>query len=124
MSTSICELTLDVVADSGIEVTLAPGPQTPANEASSILNPLYKAIERAAARAYPHDIVVPYMSRSSTDGAFLRAHGVPVYGVPIFSKEMGETRAHGNDERISPKNIEEGSGLLWQMVLEIAGGGI
>lgn len=49
---------------------------------------------------------------------------MPVYGVPIFSKDAGENRAHGSDERISPKNIEEGAGLLWQMVLELAGGGI
>jgi acetylornithine deacetylase/succinyl-diaminopimelate desuccinylase-like protein len=64
------------------------------------------------------------MSRAATDAAFLRARGVPVYGVPIFSREAGENRAHGNDERISPKNLEEGSELLWQVVLEIAGGGI
>jgi acetylornithine deacetylase/succinyl-diaminopimelate desuccinylase-like protein len=120
----VMERIREMIGDSGIEVAPAPGPQTPANEASSILNPLYKAIERAVARAYPHDIMVPFMSRSSTDGAFLRTRGVPVYGVPIFSKEMGETRARVNDERISPKNIEEGSGLLWQMVLEIGGGGI
>jgi acetylornithine deacetylase/succinyl-diaminopimelate desuccinylase-like protein len=106
-------------------VAPAPGPQVPANEPSPIATALYKAIERAVARAYPHDpVVVPFMSRAATDAAFLRARGVPVYGVPIFSKNAGENRAHGNDERISPKNIEEGAGLLWQMVLEIAGGGI
>jgi acetylornithine deacetylase/succinyl-diaminopimelate desuccinylase-like protein len=120
----VLERIREMVGDSGIEVTLAPGPQIPANEPSPIATPLYKAIERAVARAYPHDSVVPYLSRAATDAAFLRARGVPVYGVPIFSKDAGENRAHGNDERISPRNIEEGAGLLWQMVLEIAGGGI
>ena len=121
----VLERIRETIGDSGIEVALAPGPQIPANEPSPIATALYKAIERAVARAYPHDpVVVPYMSRAATDAAFLRARGVPVYGVPIFSKNAGENRAHGNDERISPKNIEEGAGLLWQMVLEIAGGGI
>lgn len=121
----VLERIRETIGDAGIEVAPAPGPQIPANEASPIATALYKAIERAVARAYPHDpVVVPYMSRAATDSAFLRARGVPVYGVPIFSKNAGENRAHGTDERISPKNIEEGAGLLWQMVLEIAGGGI
>jgi acetylornithine deacetylase/succinyl-diaminopimelate desuccinylase-like protein len=120
----VLERIREIIGDNGIEVAPAPGSQTPANEASPIATALYKAIERAVARAYPHDPVVPSMSRSATDAAFLRARGVPVYGVPIFSREAGESRAHGNDERISPKNLEEGAGLLWQMVLEIAGGGI
>jgi acetylornithine deacetylase/succinyl-diaminopimelate desuccinylase-like protein len=120
----VLERIRETMGDSGIEVTLAPGPQVPANEPSPIASALYKAIERAVARAYPHDPVVPYMSRGATDAAFLRARGVPVYGVPVFSKNAGDNRAHGNDERISPKNLEEGAGLLWQMVLEIAGGGI
>jgi len=120
----VLERIREIIGDNGIEVAPAPGSQTPANEASPIATALYKAIERAVARAYPHDPVVPSMSRSATDAAFLRARGVPVYGVPIFSREAGESRAHGNDERISPKNLEEGAGLLWQVVLEIAGGGI
>jgi len=65
--------------------------------------------------------VVPFMSRGATDGSFLRSHGVAVYGVPVFLREPGESREHGNDERISVPNIESGAELLWQMVLETAG---
>ena len=61
------------------------------------------------------------MSRGATDGSFLRSHGVAVYGVPIFLRDSGESREHGNDERISVQNLESGSELLWQMVLETAG---
>jgi acetylornithine deacetylase/succinyl-diaminopimelate desuccinylase-like protein len=61
------------------------------------------------------------MSRGATDGSFLRSKGVAVYGVPIFLRDNGENREHGNDERISLQNIESGSELLWQMVLETAG---
>jgi acetylornithine deacetylase/succinyl-diaminopimelate desuccinylase-like protein len=46
---------------------------------------------------------------------------VAVYGVPVFLREPGESREHGNDERISIQNIESGAELLWQMVLETAG---
>ena len=110
------------MADPAIEVTLAPGPQLPATDASLRTSVAYKSLERAIARVYPRQAsAVPFMSRGATDGSFLRSKGVAVYGVPIFLRDAGENREHGNDERISLQNIESGSELLWQMVLETAG---
>ena len=63
------------------------------------------------------------MSRGATDGSYLRSRGITVYGVPIFAREGTESRARSSDERISLKNIEDGVELLWQIVLETAGGG-
>ncbi len=110
-----------IVNDSAVEVALAGGQQMPAAEPSSLLTRLYKAMEHTFKQAHPEDYVIPYMSRGATDGSFLRAHGMAVYGVPLFVKDSGESRAHGNDERISNKNIEDGVELLWQIVLEVAG---
>jgi len=112
-----------VINDPAVDIALAPGQQMPAAEPSSMTTPLYHAMERAVARVYPHDVVVPYMARESTDGSFLRSHGMAVYGVPVFVREGADSREHGNDERISPRNLEDGVELLWQMVLEIGGGG-
>jgi acetylornithine deacetylase/succinyl-diaminopimelate desuccinylase-like protein len=112
-----------IVNDPAIDIALAPGPQYPANDPSSVTTPLFLAMTKAIGRTYPRDVIVPYMARSTSDGSFLRAHGMPVYGVPIFVRDPADTRAHGNDERISPKNLEDGVELLWQIVLEIAGGG-
>ena len=111
-----------IVNDPEVDVSLAPGQQMPAAKPSSLTTPLYLGMQRAIARMYPRDIVVPVMSRGATDSSYLRARGVAVYGVPLFLRE-GESRAHANDERISPKNLEDGVELLWQMVLETAGGG-
>ena len=66
--------------------------------------------------------MVPYLGRAASDGSFLRSRGMAVYGAPIFTREGSDSRAHGNDERIAPKNLEDGVELLWQMVLETAGG--
>jgi acetylornithine deacetylase/succinyl-diaminopimelate desuccinylase-like protein len=112
-----------IVNDPAIDIAVAPGAQVPSSDPSSTSTPLYQAMVRAINRTNPRDLVVPFMAAGPTDGSFLRAHGMPVYGVPIFVREGGETRAHGNDERISPKNLEDGVELLWQIVLEIAGGG-
>jgi acetylornithine deacetylase/succinyl-diaminopimelate desuccinylase-like protein len=110
------------INDSSIELTWAPGQQMPSTEPSAMTTVLYKAMEHVIARLYPRDVVVPYMSRGATDGSYLRAHGTAVYGAPIFLREGPESRAHGNDERITPKILEDGVELLWQMVLETAGG--
>jgi acetylornithine deacetylase/succinyl-diaminopimelate desuccinylase-like protein len=111
------------INDPAVDVALAPGPQVPATDPSSMQTPLFLAMARAIGRTYPRDMIVPYMTPGSTDGSFLRAHGMPVYGVPVFVRDGDDTRVHGNDERISPKNLEDGVELLWQIVLEIAGGG-
>lgn len=42
-----------------------------------------------------------------------------VYGVPIFVRGAGESRAHGNDERITPEN-HPSQGMLWKIVLAAA----
>jgi acetylornithine deacetylase/succinyl-diaminopimelate desuccinylase-like protein len=111
------------INDPAVDIALAPGPQVPAADPSSMTTPLFQAMGRAIGRTYPRDAVVPYMAPGATDSGFLRARGMPVYGVPVFARESGDMRVHGNDERISPKNLEDGVELLWQIVLEIAGGG-
>ena len=112
-----------IVADPAVDIALVPGPQLPVTEASPRTSAAYHSLERAIGLVYPRQsAVVPFMSRGATDGSFLRARGVAVYGVPIFLRESGESREHGNDERISTQNIESGAELLWQMVLETAGG--
>src|SRR5262249_5088122 len=111
-----------IVNDPAVEVTFAPGSQMPTTEPSSLNTPLYHAIETAVEHAYGKEaVVVPFMSRGATDGSFLRARGVSVYGAPLFVREGGESRAHGNDERISPKSVEDGVEILWQIVLAAAG---
>jgi len=109
-----------IVNDPTITIEPAPGQQMPSTEPSPLTSVLYKAVERAVSRVNSGDLTVPYMTRGATDGSFLRARGTAVYGVPLFAFENNESRAHGNDERISLKAMENGIELLWQMVLEVA----
>ena len=67
----------------------------------------------------PKAMLVPYVSLGASDGAFLREKGMAVYGVPVFYKEA-DRLAHGNDERISIKNLQQGTEALLQIVLEVA----
>jgi acetylornithine deacetylase/succinyl-diaminopimelate desuccinylase-like protein len=111
-----------IVNDPAVEITFAPGPQTPPADPSPAMTPLYRAMERVISRIYPRDaVVLPFMSRAATDSNYLRSRGVPVYGVPLILREPGDSRVHGNDERISTKSLDDGVELLWQIVLETAG---
>ena len=109
----------NAINDPAVAVTPEPGQNMPATEPSSLTTPLFLAMEQVFRQASPHCLVVPYMSRGATDGAYLRQKGMAVYGVPIFRRE-GESRAHGNDERISPHNFSQGAELLWKIVTAVA----
>ncbi len=108
-----------MINDTAIEVSLVNGQQMPATDPTPLTTALYKAIEKIAT-SHAEDVVMPYMTRGATDGAFLRAKGMPVYGVPIFVRDGSEGRGHGNDERIATSNLEDGVELLWRMVVEVA----
>jgi acetylornithine deacetylase/succinyl-diaminopimelate desuccinylase-like protein len=108
-----------IINDSAVEVSPTGSQQMPATEPSPLSTALYRALERVF-RQQPNDIMLPYMSRGATDSSFLRARGMPVYGVPLFAKEGDDNRVHGNDERISLKNIDEGATFLWRVVIEAA----
>ncbi|HEY3739837.1 MAG TPA: M20/M25/M40 family metallo-hydrolase [Bryobacteraceae bacterium] len=110
-----------LINDPSVEVSLATGPQMPPTDSSPLTSGLYKAIETVLSRLHPQDLVLPYMSRVSTDGSYLRSRGVPVYGAPLFQIEPSDNRYHAVDERIQVKGLQDGTELLWQIVLEVAG---
>ena len=108
-----------IIDDPAIEIEPAGGQDQPATEPSSMSSPLYLAMEKVFLASVPGSRVVPFLMRGTTDGAYLRAKGMAVYGVPLFWRE-GELRLHGNDERISVANLEAGTELLMKIVLAVA----
>jgi acetylornithine deacetylase/succinyl-diaminopimelate desuccinylase-like protein len=101
-------------------VTIEPtSSQQPSTEPSSLTSPLYRAMEKVFREAAPNAMVVPFLMRGTTDGAYLRAKGMAVYGVPVFRKD-GDLRFHGNDERIALDNLRAGTELLGKIVVEAA----
>ena len=109
-----------IINDPAVDVTPAVGQTMPATEPSSLSTALYTAMEKVFQRASAKAVVIPYMARGATDGAFLREKGMAVYGAPLFLREGNESRAHGNDERIALTNLAAGTALLWQIVLNVA----
>ena len=108
-----------IINDAAITIDSSFGQQMPATEPSSLTTTLYKAMEKVFSKSAPKAMLVPYVSLGASDGAFLREKGMAVYGVPVFYKEA-DRMAHGNDERISIKNLQHGTEALLQIVLEVA----
>ena len=108
-----------IIDDPAITIEPPERAEQPSTEPSSLTSPLYLAMEKVFKEAMPNAVVVPFLMRGTTDGAFLRAKGMAVYGVPVFRKD-GELRMHGNDERISLDNLRSGTELLGKIVLSVA----
>lgn len=109
-----------IINDPAVDVVSAGGQDMPATEPSSLTTPLYLAMDKVLRARYPKAVVVPYMTRGATDGSYLRAKGMAVYGAPIFVRVDKESRAHGNDERISVDALAAGTRLLLDIVLAAA----
>jgi len=64
---------------------------------------------------------VPFMSRGATDSRFVRAKGMPAYGMnPLGLSEGDANRAHGVDERILASSLQPGLEFLYRLVVELA----
>ncbi|MEP6733581.1 MAG: M20/M25/M40 family metallo-hydrolase [bacterium] len=65
--------------------------------------------------------VIPVMSTGATDGRFLRAAGIPTYGVSGLFGDPSDARAHGRDERMLVKSYFDGQEFLQRLVHQLAG---
>ena len=88
---------------------------------TSIDAPPMKAIEQVAAAMWPGVQVGPSMSEGATDGATLRAIGIPVYGVTGLFVPQGENRMHGRDERLPVRSFRDGLEFHYRLLKAFAG---
>jgi len=63
--------------------------------------------------------VIPVMSTGATDGRFLRAAGIPTYGVSGLFGDPSDARAHGRDERMLVKSYFDGQEFLHRLVRQL-----
>lgn len=108
-----------IVDDPAVTVEPAENVVYPSTEPSSLTTPLYLAMSSVFKESNPKAVVVPFLMRATTDGAWLRAKGMAVYGVPLFRTD-GPSRMHGNDERIGLDNLRMGTEILEKIVVKAA----
>jgi acetylornithine deacetylase/succinyl-diaminopimelate desuccinylase-like protein len=78
------------------------------------------AMTRLTDAMWPGVVALPTLSTGATDGRFLRAAGIPTYGVQGFFGERDDNRAHGRDERMPVTSFYEGQTFLYELVKRLA----
>jgi acetylornithine deacetylase/succinyl-diaminopimelate desuccinylase-like protein len=110
----------EVFADDALEIH--PSLEFGHAEPSPLEGPGPDAIRKVIEEGFPDAPVIPSMSRGATDSRYLRAAGIPAYGLsPIANTEADGRRAHGVDERIPAASLRPAVELLHRLVLELAG---
>jgi acetylornithine deacetylase/succinyl-diaminopimelate desuccinylase-like protein len=107
-----------VIADPAVKI--APVQQPRPSEASKLSTAIMGPVERVSARLLPGVPVIPQMETGATDGAYLRAAGIPTYGVSGVFIDMNDNRSHGRDERILVKEFYDGAEFVYQLVQELS----
>jgi len=106
-----------VLADS--QISVAPVTQFKESPASPLNPAIMKKIEGVTDKLWPGVIVLPIMEVGATDGFYLRAAGLPTYGVSGVFIDEDDVRAHGKDERIGVKEFYDGLEYEYALIKSI-----
>jgi acetylornithine deacetylase/succinyl-diaminopimelate desuccinylase-like protein len=112
---------LRVLGDTAIRVAVRPSESAFGTAPSAIDPALLEATTELTRRMWGEIPVIPTMSTGATDGHYLRAAGIPTYGVSGLFSLPGETNAHGRDEKMRVKSFYDGQAFLYELVKRIAG---
>ena len=111
-----------VIGDPGVKVTLVP-PVRPVAVAPPLDPKILGPAEALVAKYFPGVPLVPTMSTGATDGIFLEAIGIPVYGVPGGWGDPDGNGVHGLNERRSVRSVYVGRDFLTDLVKAYADAG-
>jgi len=109
-----------VVADDSVHIAAINGSAIPGSP-SPLTPEVMVPVEKVTRRLWPGVPVIPLMETGATDGAYLRAAGIPTYGVSGVFIDIDDNRAHGRDERIIVSSFYDGVEYIYQLVREFAG---
>jgi acetylornithine deacetylase/succinyl-diaminopimelate desuccinylase-like protein len=110
-----------VIADSAVMAIVEGTPQS--GPPSPMRDDLMTAVSAVTTALWPGVPAVPMMVMGATDGAYLRAAGIPTYGVQGFFYDRDDIRFHGRDERLKVQSFYEGQTFLYDLVKRLAEGG-
>lgn len=79
-------------------------------------------VSAVAAEMWPGVPVVPLMEVGGTDGRFLRAAGIPTYGISGLFDDVDDVRMHGKDERVAVDVFYEGLEFHYRLAKALTGG--
>jgi acetylornithine deacetylase/succinyl-diaminopimelate desuccinylase-like protein len=107
--------------DTGVSISRAPAME---HAAPSPLSPeVMGPIEKVTRDQFGANVaVIPTMGTGATDSKYLRAAGIPGYGVSGLFGDPNDGRAHGKDERVLIKSYYDSEDFLYHLVKEMSSG--
>jgi acetylornithine deacetylase/succinyl-diaminopimelate desuccinylase-like protein len=103
------------IGDPGVKVTLVP-PVRPLAVPPPLDPRIIGPAEELVGKYLPGVSLVPTMSTGATDGVFLEAIGIPVYGVPGGWGDPDGNGVHGLNERRSVRSVFVGRDFVTDLV--------
>jgi acetylornithine deacetylase/succinyl-diaminopimelate desuccinylase-like protein len=103
------------IGDPGVKVTVIP-PVRPLAAPPPLDPKVFGPAKTLVARYFPGVPLIPSMSTGATDGIFLEAIGIPVYGVPGSWGDPDGNGTHGLNERNSVRSVYVGRDFLTDLV--------
>jgi acetylornithine deacetylase/succinyl-diaminopimelate desuccinylase-like protein len=88
---------------------------------SPIDTELFRTIVSVTKRHHPQALITTTMLSGYTESQLYRQLGITSYGwAPIYSTNEEDEGVHGNNERITVKNVREGTREFYEVVTEIS----
>jgi acetylornithine deacetylase/succinyl-diaminopimelate desuccinylase-like protein len=109
-----------VVADEQVKITIKTDEGK--SPASPMRPDIINAFNRVTDTMWPGVITLPTMAVGASDGRYLRAVGIPTYGLSGLFNERDDNRSHGRDERRSVQAFYEGQTFMYEIVKLLAKG--
>jgi acetylornithine deacetylase/succinyl-diaminopimelate desuccinylase-like protein len=103
------------IGDPGVKVTLV-APIRPTAVPPPLDAKIFGPAEKLVAKYFPGVPLIPSMSTGATDGIFLEAIGIPVYGAPGGWGDPDGNGVHGLNERRSVRSVFIGRDFLTDLV--------
>lgn len=87
------------------------------NSPASDLNPeILQTVNRVSNSLWPGIPVLPVMGVGASDGKYLRAAGMPTYGISGVFLDVDDFRMHGKDERIRVDDFYDGLQYNYELI--------
>jgi len=107
-----------IINDPQIEIKLTN--EVDRGAVSPLTPEIRQVVERTSNAIWPGVPLIPIMITGGTDGRFLRAAGIPTYGVMGLFLETNDFRAHGKDERILVSAFYQSQAFLYELVKSLS----
>jgi acetylornithine deacetylase/succinyl-diaminopimelate desuccinylase-like protein len=107
------------INDTGVSISRGPAMEhaAPSPLSVEVMGPIEKVTRDVFG---PAVAVIPTMGTGATDSKYLRAVGIPGYGVSGLFGDPNDGRAHGKDERVLIKSYYESQDFLYRLVKEMS----